>query len=52
VTGTPEEVAAKLQEFVDAGARHLILLPTTGEGGTQMLTRILAEIAPRVTMPE
>jgi alkanesulfonate monooxygenase SsuD/methylene tetrahydromethanopterin reductase-like flavin-dependent oxidoreductase (luciferase family) len=52
VTGTPDEVAGKLQEFVDAGARHLILLPTMREGGTQMLTRILTEIAPRVRMPE
>jgi alkanesulfonate monooxygenase SsuD/methylene tetrahydromethanopterin reductase-like flavin-dependent oxidoreductase (luciferase family) len=49
VTGTPDEVVVKLQEYVDAGARHLILLPATREGGTQMLTRILTEIAPRVT---
>ncbi len=49
VTGTPDEVAGKLQEFVDAGARHLILLPAVRQNGTAMLTRILAEIAPRVT---
>jgi alkanesulfonate monooxygenase SsuD/methylene tetrahydromethanopterin reductase-like flavin-dependent oxidoreductase (luciferase family) len=48
VTGTPDEVAVKLQEFVDAGARHLILLPAVRENGLAMLTRILTEIAPRV----
>jgi alkanesulfonate monooxygenase SsuD/methylene tetrahydromethanopterin reductase-like flavin-dependent oxidoreductase (luciferase family) len=48
VTGTPDDVARKLQEFVDAGARHLILLPAVRENGTRMLTRILTEIAPAV----
>ncbi|HEX4432040.1 MAG TPA: LLM class flavin-dependent oxidoreductase [Frankiaceae bacterium] len=50
VTGTPEEVVRKLQEFVDAGARHLILLPAVRENGTAMLTRILTEIAPQVSI--
>ncbi len=49
VTGTPDEVAGKLQEFVVAGARHLILLAAVRENATAMLTRILTEIAPRVT---
>jgi alkanesulfonate monooxygenase SsuD/methylene tetrahydromethanopterin reductase-like flavin-dependent oxidoreductase (luciferase family) len=52
VTGTPDEVAGKLQEFVDAGARHLILLPAVRENGLAMLTRILTEIAPRVSVVE
>ena len=50
VTGTPQDVVRKLQEFVDAGARHLILLPAVRENGTQMLTRLLTEIAPQVTL--
>jgi alkanesulfonate monooxygenase SsuD/methylene tetrahydromethanopterin reductase-like flavin-dependent oxidoreductase (luciferase family) len=49
VTGTPNDVAGKLQEFVDAGARHLILLPAVRENAAAMLTRVLTEIAPQVT---
>ena len=49
VTGTPDEVVGKLQEYVDAGAQHLILLPAVREKGVPMLTRVLTEIAPRVT---
>jgi alkanesulfonate monooxygenase SsuD/methylene tetrahydromethanopterin reductase-like flavin-dependent oxidoreductase (luciferase family) len=48
VTGTPDEVTGKLQEFVDAGARHLILLPAVPEDGLPMLIRILTEITPRL----
>ncbi len=51
VTGTPDEVTGKLQEYVDAGARHLILLPAVRENGLAMLTRILTDIAPRVAAP-
>ncbi len=50
VTGTPEDVVRKLLEFVDAGARHLILLPAVRENGMPMLTRILTEIAPQVSL--
>jgi alkanesulfonate monooxygenase SsuD/methylene tetrahydromethanopterin reductase-like flavin-dependent oxidoreductase (luciferase family) len=50
VTGTPDGVVRKLQEFVDAGARHLILLPAVRENGMQMLTRVLTEIAPQVSL--
>jgi alkanesulfonate monooxygenase SsuD/methylene tetrahydromethanopterin reductase-like flavin-dependent oxidoreductase (luciferase family) len=49
VTGTPDEVAVKLAEYVDAGARHLILLPAVRENGVAMLTRILTDIAPQVS---
>src|SRR5438874_8549411 len=30
--GTPEQVAARLRDFVDAGARHLIIAPATNRG--------------------
>ena len=50
VTGTPDDVVRMLQEYVDAGARHLILLPAVRENGTAMLTRVLTEIAPQVTL--
>jgi alkanesulfonate monooxygenase SsuD/methylene tetrahydromethanopterin reductase-like flavin-dependent oxidoreductase (luciferase family) len=48
VAGTPGEVTARLQAFVDAGARHLILLPAVREHGTDMLMRVLSEIVPLI----
>jgi probable F420-dependent oxidoreductase len=44
--GTPEEVAAKLQGFVDAGARHVILTPATRGSSRGMLDRLFAEVVP------
>jgi probable F420-dependent oxidoreductase len=41
VFGTPDEVQTKLQEFVDAGARHLIVNAEQGEW-------LLAEVLPRL----
>jgi alkanesulfonate monooxygenase SsuD/methylene tetrahydromethanopterin reductase-like flavin-dependent oxidoreductase (luciferase family) len=52
VAGTPSDVAGKLQAFVDAGARHLVLLPAVRENGHEMLVRILTEIAPHVALAE
>jgi probable F420-dependent oxidoreductase len=46
--GTPEEVAAKLQGFVDAGARHVILTPATRGSSRGMLDRLFAEVVPSV----
>jgi alkanesulfonate monooxygenase SsuD/methylene tetrahydromethanopterin reductase-like flavin-dependent oxidoreductase (luciferase family) len=46
VAGTPAEVTARLQAFVAAGARHLVLLPAVHEHGQAMLLRVLSEIAP------
>lgn len=48
VAGTPAEVTARLHAFVDAGARHLVLLPAVPDGGKSMLLRVLSEIAPLV----
>lgn len=48
VTGTPDQVVERLNEFVAAGARHLVLMPTARDGGQDMLERILGEVAPRV----
>jgi alkanesulfonate monooxygenase SsuD/methylene tetrahydromethanopterin reductase-like flavin-dependent oxidoreductase (luciferase family) len=48
VAGTPGEVAARLQAFIDAGARHLILLPAVRENGTDMLLKVLSDVVPTV----
>ena len=48
--GTPEEVRRKLEEFVDAGARHFIFLPAAGPGGDAdgIVHRLVDEIIPAV----
>ncbi|UGQ12997.1 LLM class flavin-dependent oxidoreductase [Yinghuangia sp. ASG 101] len=44
--GTVDRVAERLAAYVDAGARHLVLLPT--RRGDDTITRVLAEVAPRL----
>lgn len=49
--GTPEGVAARVQEFVDAGARHIIFALAAREEGLAMASRIAREVIPRVKLP-
>jgi probable F420-dependent oxidoreductase len=49
--GTPEQVARRLQEFVDAGARHIIIVPCATEDRAAMTNRILGEIVPLLKLP-
>ena len=45
--GTATEVAAKLQSFYDAGARHFVFLPATaGADQRPVLDRLFAEVVP------
>jgi len=45
--GTPSEVRAKLQDFVDAGARHFIFVPAAGDGDPDAIVgRLLEEVVP------
>jgi probable F420-dependent oxidoreductase len=48
VVGTPETCIARLQSYVDAGAHHVILVPTTGDTArfVQQTQRIAREILP------
>jgi probable F420-dependent oxidoreductase len=48
--GTPDEVVEKVEQYIAAGARHLIFLPaTTRTGGFDSIARSLTEeIVPRV----
>lgn len=50
--GAPDEVRARLQQFVDAGARHLILVPATrdGAGAWDIIRRVLKEVVPGVRL--
>lgn len=50
--GTPEEVGAKLQDFVDAGARHFIFMPAAGDGDPDAIVdRLLEDVLPLVHAP-
>ena len=49
--GTPEEVAARLQDYVDAGARHIIVSPATPEDSLEVITLAAEEVLPRLTVP-
>lgn len=48
--GTVAQVAAKLTAFVEAGARHLVFLPTPGPDGDSdaIVARLLYEVMPLV----
>jgi probable F420-dependent oxidoreductase len=49
--GTPEEVAARVQEYVDAGARHIIISPAAPEDTLEVVTLAAEEVLPRLTVP-
>ncbi len=46
--GTPEDVARRLDAFVDAGAHHVVVAPSTPGDATQMAHRIAADVIPLV----
>jgi probable F420-dependent oxidoreductase len=46
--GTADQVAARVQDFVDAGARHIIFAITCRDDRLAMMQRILDEVAPQV----
>ena len=50
--GTPEEVAAQLQEYVDAGARHIVVSPAAHDDTLDVVTLAAEEVLPRLTVPE
>jgi probable F420-dependent oxidoreductase len=49
--GTPEAVAARLQEFVDAGARHLIVAGAGGGDPMGLARRFVSEVKPLLVLP-
>ena len=46
--GTPGQVAQRVQEYVDCGARHIIFATATRGDRLAMARRILFEVIPRV----
>jgi alkanesulfonate monooxygenase SsuD/methylene tetrahydromethanopterin reductase-like flavin-dependent oxidoreductase (luciferase family) len=49
--GTPEEVAAYLQAYVDAGARHIVIAPAAPTDTLEVVTLAAQEVLPRLTLP-
>jgi probable F420-dependent oxidoreductase len=50
--GTAEEVRQRIQDFVDVGARHFVLVPAAGEGDPDLIiSRLFHEITPGVVCP-
>lgn len=49
--GTPDEVAAALQAYVDAGVRHLIISPAAPEDTLGIVRLAAEEVLPQLTVP-
>jgi alkanesulfonate monooxygenase SsuD/methylene tetrahydromethanopterin reductase-like flavin-dependent oxidoreductase (luciferase family) len=49
--GTPDEVAAGVQAFVDAGARHVIVVPTAKVDTLEVVRLAAEEVLPQLTLP-
>jgi probable F420-dependent oxidoreductase len=49
--GTPEEVAARVQGYVDVGVRHIVISPATPEDTLEVVTLAAEEVLPRLTLP-
>lgn len=49
--GTPGEVAARVQEYVDAGARHIVISPAAHEGTLEVVQLAAEEVLPRLRLP-
>jgi alkanesulfonate monooxygenase SsuD/methylene tetrahydromethanopterin reductase-like flavin-dependent oxidoreductase (luciferase family) len=52
VAGTSDDVRARLQAFLDAGARHLIIVPCETRDFTGAARRIALEIIPGLEVPD
>ena len=49
-SGTPDEVAARLQEYVDAGVRHFIVSPATPEDSFEVVRLAAQEVLPQLVV--
>ncbi len=50
--GTPEYVAERLQEYVDAGVRHFVISPAAHHDTLEVVTLAAEEVLPRLSVPE
>jgi alkanesulfonate monooxygenase SsuD/methylene tetrahydromethanopterin reductase-like flavin-dependent oxidoreductase (luciferase family) len=50
-SGTPEEVAERLQAYIDAGARHIVISPAAHENTFEVVRLAAEEVLPRLSVP-
>ncbi len=50
-SGTPEEVAERVQEYVDAGVRHVIVSPAAPSDTLEVVRLAAEEVLPRLALP-
>ncbi len=50
-SGTPEEVARKVQAYVDAGARHIVISPAAPADTLEVVRLAAEEVLPRLEVP-
>jgi len=50
--GTPEQVAARLQDYVNAGVRHFVISPAAREDTLEVVTLAAEEVLPRLNILE
>jgi probable F420-dependent oxidoreductase len=50
-SGTPDQVAARLQAYVDAGVRHFIISPAAPRETLEVVTLAATEVLPRLSLP-
>lgn len=49
--GTPDEVAARLQAYVDAGVRHVVISPAAHDDTLEIVQLAATEVLPRLRVP-
>ncbi|QFG20312.1 LLM class flavin-dependent oxidoreductase [Actinomadura sp. WMMB 499] len=49
--GTPDEVAARFQQYVDAGVRHFVIAPAAHADTLDVVRLAAEEVLPRLTVP-
>jgi probable F420-dependent oxidoreductase len=49
--GTPDEVARRMQEYVDAGVRHFIVSPAAHQDTLEVVQLAAEEVLPRLRLP-
>jgi probable F420-dependent oxidoreductase len=49
--GTPDQVAARLQDYVDAGVRHFVISPAAARDTLGVVTLAAEEVLPRLRIP-
>jgi alkanesulfonate monooxygenase SsuD/methylene tetrahydromethanopterin reductase-like flavin-dependent oxidoreductase (luciferase family) len=49
--GTPDEVAGRFQEYVDAGVRHFVISPAAPADTLEVVRLAVEEVLPRLTVP-